>query len=177
MSNLREAYAATALAGLGWDDNAEKAIDRVAASGKATALGVFLWKAKYQLESRAYQSAIKEALSLYMKRYRDSRGTAERLVDQAMREYIAPACRLCSGRGEMVLDELKVICATCEGSKTHRFTDTERATAMQLSYALTKHCAFKIKWLLGLFGDEDKRVNYILNIELERIDIDNSKNR
>ena len=51
--NLREPYAATAFAGLGWSEISERPIDRVAAAGLADSLGVSLWKAKYQGSSGA----------------------------------------------------------------------------------------------------------------------------
>lgn len=168
MSNLREAFAATALASLEWNPLTEAAIDRVAASGRAQTLGVLLWRAKYMLESSAYQNALKLALGVYEERYRDSEEVAKAIVTQALREYLAPACRSCKGVGEMMVNLRRIVCETCGGSKIHRHSDEERARLMQISYGLTKKSAHKVAWMLGMLGNEDKLVNRELNIQLER---------
>lgn len=173
MSDLRQAYASTALAGLGWDENMEKAIDRVAAAGRATAFGVSLWRAKYQLESTAYREVVAEALAMFRKRYSaDPDELSAALVDQALREYLVPSCRACSGSGETSSRDLRVVCPTCSGSKVHNFTDMERCESMRISYAMAKHAAFKIVWLLGVLEHEDRIMNREMNLQLERIILD-----
>lgn len=169
VGNLRESYASCALAGLGWDANHEKAIDRVAASGKASALGVALWKTKYLIEAAEYRKAQALLLTRYLARYTgDSALLAEAIVDQALHEYIAPQCRACNGEGESMLGERRIVCESCAGSKVHRFTDTERAGRMQISYGMTRMSAHKLKWLIGFMEGEDATVNFQLNVELER---------
>ena len=168
MANLREAYAATGMAGLGWDANTEKAIDRVAAAGKADALGLLLWKAKYMLESVAYAQARNTLLAAYSKRYRDNMTVAVAMVEQGLREYLAPVCRTCRGVGEMMVAERRVVCESCGGSKIHRYGDQERARTMQISYALVKQSGHKLRWILELLGSADKSVNHAMCIELER---------
>lgn len=170
MSNLREPYAATAMAGLAWSAEQEKAIDRVAAAGTTDVLGLMLWKSKYMLESAAYAQARKRILEIYRNRYsRDSVEVSGALVDQVLREYLAPACRGCRGVGEMMVGERRVICEACAGSKIHNYGNEERARTMQISYGLVKILSHKLQWLLGLLNDSDARVNYQMNIELERI--------
>ena len=171
MSNLREAYAATALAGLGWDENKEKAIDRVAAAGKADAFGILLWRSKYMLESVAYAQARNQLLNLYRKRYRDNTAVSVAMVEQGLREYLAPACRVCRGVGDMLVNERLVVCEACGGCKIHRYSDSERARTMKLSFALVKASSHKLRWLLELLGTSDKRVNMVMNVELERFKI------
>ena len=171
MANLRETLAATAYSGLGWDENREKAIDRVAASGKADRLGLTLWKAKYMLESSAYIAAHNELMAIYRKRYRDNQTVASAIVEQALREYLSPACRACRGVGEMMVNERRVICEACGGSSIHRYGDQERAKTMKISYSLTKASSHKLQWLSGLLQGADKRVNYCLNMELGRFEV------
>ena len=67
-----------------------------------------------------------------------------------------------------MLEDRRVVCDTCGGSKIHRYTDAERAGTMQLSYGLTKHAAHKIQWLLGLMGEADAKVNAEMCRQLER---------
>jgi hypothetical protein len=169
MANLRESYAATGYASLEWSELGEKAIDRVAASGKCSKLGVSLWKAKFLLESAAYQKAQRELLLVYKTRYfHDDQIIGEALVSQALVEYIAPQCRVCNGEGERIVNDLKVVCEACSGSKMHRYSDKERALRMQMSYGRTKASAHKLRWLLNFMQDEDRTVNLQMNVELER---------
>ena len=168
-SNLRGVYASVSLANLAWDENQERAIDRIAASGKAAKLGVSLWKAKYMLEVRCYHDAHELLLVLYRRRYRrDDDVTANAMVEQALVEYISPHCRRCLGKGELVADEVLVMCDVCAGSRMHRYGDAERARRMRLSYSVTRASGHKLVWLHDLIGDEDRKVNERLNVELER---------
>lgn len=168
MSNLREAYSHVSFASLEWNDTEEKAVDRVAAGALANPLGLLLWKAKYLLEADAYKRVQTALCEIYGKRYRDAPTIRAALVGQALREFLAPACRTCHGVGEHMLEDRRVVCETCGGSKIHRYTDQERAGTMQLSYGLTKHAAHKLQWLLGLMADEDRRVNAVMCRQLER---------
>lgn len=168
MSDLREAYSHVSFASLEWSENTERAVDRVAAAALANPVGLLLWKAKYLLEPDAYKSAQIALGEIYQKRYRDAPTVRAALVGQALREFLAPSCRTCRGVGEHMLEDRRVVCDTCGGSKIHRYTDAERAGTMQLSYALTKHAAHKLQWLLGIMGDEDRKVNAVMCEQLER---------
>lgn len=164
--SLREAYSHVSFASLEWTEGVERAVDRVAAGAKANELGLLLWKAKYLLEPDAYKRAQTLLNAIYGKRYRDSQPVASALVGQALREFLAPSCRACRGVGEMMVNDRRVICDDCGGSKLHRYSDMERAGTMHLSFALTKHCAHKLQWLLGVMGDEDRKVNAVMMSEL-----------
>jgi hypothetical protein len=168
VTNVREPFASTAFAGLSWSPLEEKAVDRVAASGKVDPLGLWLWKAKYQLESNAYKHAQAALAEIYAKRYTDAPPIAAAIVAQALREFLAPSCRDCRGVGEMLVNDLRVVCETCGGSKIHKYNDFERARTMQISYAMTKRSGFKITWLLGVMGQHDRTANAVMCRELER---------
>lgn len=168
-SNLRGVYASVSLANLAWDENQERAIDRIAASGKAAKLGVYLWKSRYMLEVAAYHRAHDLLLVLYRRRYaRDSITVAKAMVEQAMLEYIYPQCRACLGKGERMVDEVLVMCDVCAGSRVHKYKDAERSRRMQISYSITRASGHKLAWLHDRITDEDRQVNERLNIELER---------
>ena len=170
MANLREAVAVTGLASLEWSGERERAIDRVAACGKCSPLGVKLWKARYMLEAKAYQDARGELISLYSARYvRERREIAEKIADQALHEFMSFFCATCNGAKEVMVGELKVTCSACLGSGVKRYSDAERATSMQLSYGLTKRLRHKVGWLLGEMSAIDRLVNSQLNSELERV--------
>lgn len=169
MADLREAYSATALASLEWSEERERAIDRVCASGKASPLGVNLWKARYMLESAAYESSKKGLIALYLERYRrEEPRVVAAVIDQCLHEYLSPFCSTCNGAREMMVGELKAVCASCQGSGIRRYTDEERAGMMKVSYGLTKRLAHKFKWLMGEMHGMDRDVNVVLAEQLER---------
>ena len=169
MTNLRTAYGATAMASLEWTEERERAIDRVAAAGRAAPLGLLIWKARYQLESKAYQAAIKLLTTRYLEHYRaESPETAGKAVEQCFSEFMGPACSGCNGAKELVSENLRVVCPTCQGSGIRRYSDTERSGRMKLSYGLTKHLAHKMSWLMCEIGSLEKGVNAVLAWELER---------
>jgi hypothetical protein len=167
--NLREPYAATALASLEWSEVRERAIDRVAAAGKCSRLGLDLWKARYLLEVKAYQD-VSESLRLhYLNKYKaESQGIAERIVSECLHEFLGPVCLVCSGRRELVVGDLKITCAECDGSGLRRYSDIDRARHMQLSLQYVRLLSRKIGWLMGELFDLDRSVNVIMAEELER---------
>lgn len=169
MTNLREAYASTALASLEWSEERERAIDRVAAAGKCSRLGVDLWKARYMLESKAYQDCSEGLRLHYLNRYKaESQGIAERIVSECLHEFLGPVCLVCSGRRELIAGDLKITCAECDGSGLRRYSDVDRARHMQLSLEYVLVLSRKIGWLMNELFELDRSVNAVLAEELER---------
>jgi hypothetical protein len=168
LSNLREAYAATATASLEWSEQRERAIDRVAAAGLAPRLGMDIWRARYQLSLQSFRDAHKGLVELYRNRYKSDPDMAFRIVDEALSEFMGPACTSCNGAREMILDQLKIVCTTCEGSGLRRYSNFERARRMQVSIRRVETINGKLAWLHGEMGSLDKAVNTILAAELER---------
>lgn len=167
--DLRESYAATHHANLAWDDNYERAIDKVAASARASALGVALWRARYQNEARAYRTAQRALCAAYAGRYQsDCQTIRERVANQVMREYIAEFCGTCLGVGEIVRKKLRVVCHTCNGVRVKWYGDRERASMMDLSLARVLNLTPKIQIMAALVEKHDRLTNAILVYELER---------
>ena len=168
IANLREAYSSTALAPLDWGVG-ERPIDRVAASGRCDATGLAVWKARYQHESSAYNDAIAGLLKDYRERFRgDSADIAKRVVTQALDEFLFPFCSMCSGAKEVIVDKLRVICPKCGGSGVKRYSDSDRARQMRLSWGLTKKLAHKLRWAHERLSDLDRSVNAEMAFQLER---------
>jgi predicted RNA-binding Zn-ribbon protein involved in translation (DUF1610 family) len=166
---LKEAYAGTGFASLEWTDEWERAIDKVAASGKIDPLGVLIWKAKYLLEAKAYQDAITGLTARYRHRYKpELPGMAQKLVEQALSEFLGPVCQTCQGTASRMLEGLKVMCPTCGGTTLKRYTDEERSGRMQLSLGLVKRMSSRLSWLAGELGGLDREVGRLMAIELER---------
>lgn len=169
MVNLREALAVTSLASLEWSAERERAIDRVAASGKCPPLGLSLWKARYMLEAAAYRNARDGLFKLCRDRYtREKPEILVKLVDQSLHEWLSSACAECNGATEVMAGDLRVICSVCRGSGVKRYSDEERARAMGLSYALVKFNSPRFGWLIEQMSALDRAVNEQMNIELER---------
>lgn len=170
MSNLREPYIAAARAGLQSRDGQESAVTRIAAAGRCSATGIDVWRAAYGLEGGALARLRRAMLKAFRARY-PREAEAERVVDQAIHEYCGPGCTECEGTGyvgAMMLDAPRAICPTCSGHKIRHYTDSTRATMMQLSFAKTKHLAHKIGWVIKQLSVEDKTTNHNMNIELGR---------
>jgi hypothetical protein len=169
VSNLREAYASTALASLEWSEERERAIDRVAAAGRCSRLGVDLWKARYMLESKAYQDAFNGLVAAYLVRYRaESQGIAEKCVSEALHEFLGPVCTVCNGRKVLIAEALKIECDVCHGSGIRLYSDVDRAHAMQLSLGRVRSLNPKLGWLMNELHDLDRAVNSVIAAELER---------
>lgn len=167
LSNLREALASTVLASLEWSPEVERAVDRVAASGKVSPLGLAIWKARYCLESSAYEKACKLLTQWFRETYtNEQRWVGEKVAEQALYEYIFHFCQTCNGVGELVVEDLKVACPECKGSKLKRYSDKERCVRMKISWAMTKALTRKMQRAIGKVFDEDNIVNRAMAYEL-----------
>ena len=167
--NLRESYAGTAVAGLGWSDHGERPIDRVAAAGLADPLGMMLWRAKYEGSEGQALEAWRNLVFVLESRYRaENKETCERIVSQCMREYLHASCEICLGRGEMMLEKIRIVCNRCHGVKVKRYSDIDRARSMKISIAKARVLGHKIAWLAGEINRLDAGVNGVLVRQLER---------
>ncbi len=167
--NLREPYAGTAFAGLGWSEVRERPIDRVAAAGFCDELGMFLWKAKYQHSASATVKALRTLEMRFKVRYQgESWDLIRRVVAQCLLEYLKPNCDTCLGRGEMKLEDRIIVCTECRGSSAKHYTDYERARSMQISLAKAGAIGHKLKWLSAEIGKLDAGVNVVMSEQLGR---------
>ena len=168
--NLREPYAATAFAGLGWSEVSERPIDRVAAAGFADGLGLALWRAKYQYSQSAVVLAMQGLRTRFQARYKsESWDMSQRVVTQCLLEYLKPACEVCLGRGEARLQNgVRIVCRGCGGTQVKRYSDFERARSMQISLCKVRAIAHKIGWLSRQIGSLDAGVNRVMSEQLDR---------
>lgn len=168
MADLREALATSHHASMEWRLY-ESHIDRIAASGRASALGVSLWKARYMDEASAYGDSLRMLRRVLARRYRSERPMLrEKIVRQVLYEYIADKCPKCRGVGEVVFRQLRVQCKTCLGVTVRHYGDRERARLMDLSEMDARKLAGKLTWLADRVESEDRQVNAVLVFQLER---------
>ncbi len=157
------------MAGLEWNADVEKAIDRVAAGSAALRLGVDLWRAKYLLEGQAYRDVTEGMVRRYLERYdKEKPEIARKCVEQSLSEYMGPSCKACLGAKWLMMDGLKVLCQACDGSGLRRYTDYHRATCMQIERRNVERRASRMRWICDQLGTMDVEVNHRLAIELER---------
>lgn len=117
----------------------EAPIDRIGALGRATRLGRALWHWKLGLDEASGRSALKHLLRKASRRlrvYKHHRefGLLIKMCKLALREWHDPLCKMCGGAKEFKADDQKLLitCSTCSGSGLHRYSDMERAIALNL---------------------------------------------
>ncbi len=169
MANMRPAYAATECANFDWSEISERPIDRIAAAGFVDCMGLLLWKAIYNNDSRALDGLYKGLIKHFMERYkRENQENVQRIVIQCLHEYFNPKCPSCRGTAEAMIGELRTLCKTCDGTGLRHYSDSDRSISMQISYARTKLAGHKLKWLSAEISKIDKVVNTVMNQQLER---------
>ena len=112
-------------ANLAWDENYQRAIDRITALGMTDSLGAELLRLKYGNDRAAGKRAIcllahkaKFALKVEL-------SYARSLATAAIKEYLIDTCEKCHGTGVIGRDK----CSKCDGSGMKRYSDGERAMA------------------------------------------------
>lgn len=164
MADLRRAYAATQYANLDWSEIAERPVDRVAAAGHTRNLEV--WKAAYSADRPAYVKLQRMLRRVFVSKYpRDP--LVGCIVDQALHEFLSPSCRACHGH-QVAPGIEAMVCQSCGGSGAHRYSDAQRSTLMQISFAQARRAAAKITWLVGWLTGQDKEINRLMNEALGR---------
>lgn len=167
--NLREAYASTHHANLGWDADYERAIDRVASGGFCNALGLALWKAKYMGEAWGLRDSLKYLKNSYGGRYgSDSRAVRWMIAQQVLHEFLDDKCHTCRGVGEMVIRKVRVVCKVCRGVRVRWYGDDRRAEMMGISLAHVRVLTPKIAWLADVLERADRLTNAMMVFQLER---------
>lgn len=112
---------------LSWEEDFEKAIDRLTAFGMSDPLGAALWRLKYLNDAAAH----KRALYLLVKKARDRLRAPDldyliQMARGVVREWTIDACDTCHGVGSVTEHRALVKCSKCGGTGTKRYTDRER---------------------------------------------------
>lgn len=132
-------------------------------------MGLAIWKARYCLESSAYDKACRLLTDWFREQYTsEQKWLAEKIAEQSLYEFIFQFCPDCGGAGEVIADDLKVSCGTCSGSRLKRYSDKDRCTRMKISWAMTKAVTRKLQRTMSKIFDEDGLVSYQMNVELGR---------
>ena len=165
---MRDAYAGTGRASLAWGIT-ERAVDRVAAAGKCSELGMNLWRTKYGLDSISFLRAVEQLSVVYSGRYRrEDADLVGKLCFQAISEWVAQFCTTCAGTREVMHGDLKAICTACAGSGVRRYTDEQRARMLSISFDKIRRMGGRFRWLHDYISRQDGLVNDVMARNLER---------
>lgn len=87
------------------------------------------------------------------------------VAKQAINELMFPHCRSCNGAGEATGERgIKVECSVCDGNKTHRYGDSERADSIGVDRSVYKYkIAKRLDAAMAVLTDEIRRVNAQIN--------------
>lgn len=169
--NLRESYASTHHASLKWSPDHERAIDKVAASGRCDELGILLWKLKYMSESWALKKTREELIKRHLERFKHEVDTLRSLViDQCLHEYLSDKCQWCKGAKEMIVNERRVVCDACQGHGIRKYSDVDRARYMKQSLGRVKTLQRQFTYIHETIGTLDRSVNQMMAYQLGRFE-------
>lgn len=114
---------------LAWDENYQKAIDRITALGMTDALGAELLRFKYSCDRSAGARALHLLAHKAKFALKVELSYARSLAKAAIKEYLIDGCEKCNGTG-IVMDGARAFsCRKCEGTGVKRYSDTERELA------------------------------------------------
>ena len=101
--------------------------DRLAAAASGDALGGLLLRFRESEQPRWGHRIVLILTNRIIERHKLTRSIAYKAALAALWEFHSPHCEVCNGARVRVIDQLKVICAGCEGSGKQLFTDKSRS--------------------------------------------------
>ena len=114
-----------------WHDEKTMPVEFVASMAGVSHLGSDLFRAKGYDRAALHRAVLLLARKAWRQGHKRklpmSDEQARALAKAALSEVIKPHCRVCTGAGVSIIDDLKVTCPSCEGVAVHRYTDKERA--------------------------------------------------
>ena len=125
----------TVASSLEWDENAERAVDRVTAialSARRNELGSVMLRVE-ALDDASLRKAVLLVARRLNHQFRITRGFAERMAVAAVQEYMQPGCITCGGTGS-VTQGVVMVCIRCDGSGFRRYSDADRRTMIGGSF-------------------------------------------
>lgn len=173
---LREAVGSALLSShLETIEERESAVDRVGALARATKLGSAMWRWKYALDASSQATALSALLRKAQRRTKVYKHHKDfpilmRACKLVLSEWYTPNCRTCGGRGEFVDEEqkLRIVCQSCEGLGTHRFSDRERIAALKVSPESYRVWADRIGQIWLCLAGADAGTSVVCRYQLER---------
>lgn len=150
---------------LKWNDEFERSIDVVTASGHASTLGGILVRLK-----GGDSASFKPALYLLVKKQpeRFTRNMAEKICKQALYEWAYDKCQTCLGAKETQLKNGVIItCQDCGGVGVRHWKDWERAQSLGLPLKVyRRHWFHHIPAVLNQIDTETRNYSAVVNDKL-----------
>lgn len=117
---------------LAWNENHQKAIDRITALGMTDALGAELLRFKYANDRHAGTRALHLLAHKAKFALKVELSYARTLARAAIKEYLIDGCEKCNGTGIVKDAGHASSCTKCGGTGVKRYSDSERALAAGL---------------------------------------------
>ena len=100
--------------------------DRLAAAAGGDTLGGLLLRVTDSAQPRWLKQIMLILARRVMDKHDLPRPVSHRIAMTALDEFRDPHCGTCKGARVMIIDQLKIVCAACEGSGKERFTNGSR---------------------------------------------------
>jgi hypothetical protein len=144
--------------------------------GTPNIIGAELWRLKYGRDAHSFTRAAWAIVRMTEPWFRKKKGILKSrirmaIVRQALREYLDPQCSLCRGAGECKNEAngLLIVCPQCGGHKVRRYTDDERAKALDSTVEeYRKRYASKLAHISGIISHADLVVGREIIKQLEK---------
>ena len=157
MANYRASFSRTLEGSLVDKPDNEANIDRLTAFSLASnELGSAWWRLAYDLDSSAYDPALKALQALT--------NVQKALCELVLHEALDPHCKFCRGAKELVLTNdtgglVRKVCTHCKGTGIHRFSDKERSKWLKWSMASVRRHSKQIQKVYDTLQTADRRVS------------------
>jgi Zn finger protein HypA/HybF involved in hydrogenase expression len=144
---------------LAWSELKTKPIDVVAALSGASGLGSDIMRAKDYDPAALKRAALvltnKALTAGKRKKLPMSRAQAHALSVTALFEILHAKCRTCNGASVKIVNQLKMICPTCEGHGVHRYSDREREKLSGIKRGEFHKWASRYQLVIGIAREHD----------------------
>lgn len=149
--------------------------DRIGALARAGKLGTLLWEWRYGGEDREQEAGnlltrrIAKRLGI---RHVGEQGKIDYMrlrlaCRQVLREWFSPECDTCNGVKEVSGEHKRVVCQTCNGTGTRRYSDEERAKALKITeLEYRKHWDRKFAEIRSMITSRDAETGAVVRQQL-----------
>lgn len=123
-----------------------------------------LWRLKYAYDPTSYKNAV----LLLSRKAQLVHPVGRRLTELVIHEWLNPNCPVCIGAKEIVVNDLKIVCAECNGLGLKKYEDKFRDQFLGTRFApWAKHYGL----IQAILGKNEIRVNVRMNVELETLEV------
>lgn len=137
MGDMRESVAAAlGSSNLAWNEDHERAIDRIAALARVDLLASYLWRMKHDNEHELFRPAVhlltKRVQEKFYQKGRAAPEVIRKMCEWVLVEYLSDKCHKCNGTGHNGSSRefgryVPKACKRCDGTGAYKPNGSERA--------------------------------------------------